>query len=266
MATASFSNILTNKRVGLRTLEAAHKGLLQIIDQELAFVYDTDREAFISTSKPDKWKPKPVPEFDEKRLSPKEGVTFRPEGRLSIQEKVAFMQTAQSEVIEFGVRLRTYSDYFTSRKESEFNWPVRELLKKKVDFKLYLVEPDSHYTRLYFDDRGQVQPREAHSPEVIKNVLGNLRELCASLKAEGYPGQFDVFTYKHIPYNHFLIVDGVKPYGKMIVSHYLYGIRRANCPVLIIHKQYSYDLFRRYWDSFKMLTRGAKKVDFGTSQ
>lgn len=262
LAPASFSNILKNKRAGMKTLQLASEGTLTIIEWELPYAFDEKKEAFVEVQKPTDWAPKTVPEYDENEQSPKKGIIFRLEGRLRIQDKVEFMQDAQHEVVEFGVRLRTYADYFISRSEHEFDRPMRALLKRKVNFKLYLLDPTCNETLLYFKDRGRVQPEEKASPEVIQGVLDKLKRLSKSLNNEGYPGQMQVHTYKHIPYNHFLIVDGMKPYGKMIVSHYIYGIRRANCPVMIIDKQHNYDLFKRYWDSYKMLTKDSKNLNF----
>ena len=47
-----------------------------------------------------------------------------------------------------------------------------------------------------------------------------------------------------------------------MVSHYMYGVRRADCPVVEFSKQTDYDLYRKYWKSYQALIRDAKAVDF----
>jgi hypothetical protein len=83
------------------------------------------------------------------------------------------------------------------------------------------------------------------------------------LEAEGLAEQLEAYTYRHIPYNHFLIVDGKTRAGKMMVSHYMYGVKRADCPVVEFSKQTNHDLYRKYWKSYQDLILHAKAIDFG---
>ena len=81
--------------------------------------------------------------------------TIHEEGRLSIDQKVAFMQSAQEEIIELGVGLTTFTEYFTSRRRSEFKDHVMKLLEHGVNFKCMLIDPDHRIARVYAQDRNE---------------------------------------------------------------------------------------------------------------
>ena len=49
-------------------------------------------------------------------------------------------------------------------------------------------------------------------------------------------------------------MDGGTLNGSMMVPHYMYGVPRANSPVLEFTKSDNYDLYKRYWNSFQKLT------------
>jgi hypothetical protein len=122
------------------------------------------------------------------------------------------------------------------------------------------LDPDSNEAGIYFEDRRRVQEDEIINVEPIRDAMRKLHAIQRKIAEAGYPGKFEVFTYKHIPYNYFMIVDGATPNGGMMVSHYLYGIPRAKCPVLEFTKSDNHDLYMRYWNSYQMLAQGAKAV------
>ena len=259
ISAASLSNILANKKMGREVLRKAGEGLLEIVRQELGFEFNEARMAFDPERVAEGWTPYIVPE-KEGQDSParEEPAIFHPDGRWPIGQKAAFLSSAQDEIIELGVRLNTFSNYFTSRNEQEFKMPVFRLLERNVNFKAYLLDPECNEASLYFNDRGRVQPEELHSIEKIRSSLSNLSRIKAEIETQQFPGKFEVYLYKHIPYNHFLIVDGERSHGKLAVSPYLYGVTRANCPVIELSKQYNRGLFRRYYQSFQHFTRDAR--------
>ncbi len=258
---ASFSNIINNKKKpGPLLLKSISEGITKIIEKELGFEYFFELKEFKAFPSSHKWEPEIIEEFDESKVNLNKEVDYKQEGRLPIHEKVNFMQSAETEVIELGVRLNTFIEYFRSRNEHEFSKPFMEMLKNGINFKLFLLDPFSNEALLYFKDRAIFQTREEESIAVIKKVIERLEELHQQVVEMRLPGKFEVYSYKHIPYNHFLITDGWKPHGKMMISHYLYGIRRADSPVVVFSQQHNYDLYRKYWDSFKCLTKGAKRL------
>ena len=256
---ASFSNIINEQGAGVKVLRIASEGILAVVKAELGYSYDHESGQFEQMAE---WEKMDIPLVLSVDAMSGQSFRFHDKGRLTIQEKVAFMENAQREVVELGVRLNTFVNYFYSRNEHEFRKPVENLIRSGITIKVFFVDPDSNEARLYFEDRAKVQPDEASSPEIIKIVKKKLQDIHHELNNGNWKGKFEVYSYKHIPYSHFLLTDGKYTHGKMMVSNYLYGLRRADCPVIEIHKQDNYDLYQKYYQSFKAITKNAKKVDF----
>lgn len=256
---ATFGKILKDERVGSPMLNMVSKGMQKLMAEELDFKWSHNH--FVELNTPD-WKPTEVREATPKVLAVvlTPGFTFHTEGRLEIHQKVKFISSAQKEVVEFGVTLNTFTSYFNSRKDSEFKNHVEALMKRGVNFKCYLLDPECNEAGVYFEDRKREQEDEIINVEPIRGSIRKLASIQKSIAEAGYPGKFEVFTYKHIPYNYFMIVDGNTPNGCMMASHYLYGIPRAKCPVLEFTKSDNHDLYKRYWNSFQKLTKGAKAI------
>jgi len=258
----SFSNIITGKRAGKVALRKAGEAMLELVRSEIGYRFDEERLLFDITSRPDGWQPNIIPLEEEKKSGA--SYIFYPEGRLPIQQKVDFLKSARQEVIEFGVRLRTFADYFLSRSEQKFRIHIEELLGKGVNLKLYLLDPDCNEARLYFEDRGRIQEAEQQSVVEIRRVIGRLRQINSDFANAGFSGKFEVFSYKHIPYSHFLIVDGESRHGKLMASPYHYGVRRADCPVVEVSRLSDPRLYGKYWRSFQYLAHNARPISLSS--
>ncbi|HFA50769.1 MAG TPA: hypothetical protein ENJ95_17310 [Bacteroidetes bacterium] len=256
---ASLSNILNGKRAGSDALWNASRGIKQLVLQELG--YEHDGKDFIKNNTPD-WKPVIVPEYQEAGAAPKLNYIFHQKGRLRTEQKTAFFSTAQTELIEFGLSLNSFSNYFFTRNEEEYKAHIESLLKKGVHIKCYLLDPECNEARLYFNDRKIFVEEDCPGTEKIKTVLRRFKKIDREFKAAGHRGRFEIYTYKHIPNNYFLSVDGNSLNGKMMVSHYIYGELRANCPVLEFTKKDNPSLFKKYWNSLDKLMQGANKIKF----
>lgn len=253
VSTSWLSVALHNRRAGYTTLKKVVKALETIILQELGMRYDTGLSAF-ADAKSASWTPKIVPESPLAESQ----ITFYPAGRLSVQEKVAFISTAREEVVEVGVRLNSFSNYFITQNENVYQAHILELLRRGVHIRGYLIDPDSNEASLYFKDRGSVQSAEKGATDEIKKIIERLKNIAAELAPEPWPGKFEIFKYKHLPYGFFLVVDGHSDTGKMLISPYLFGIRRANCPVMAISKKDQPSLFRKYWESVQYMIQDAQ--------
>lgn len=258
VSTASLSNIIKGKKAGLPVLKTASEGIQGIVRSELGMVYAKDLRAFVAANDPG-WQPYIIPE-DAGQPQNDTGLILHLDGRVTIQQKTDFISTAQKEVIEVGVRLKTFAEYFISRKEKDYKDYITLLLKRGVTFKGYLLDPDSNEARLYFDDRGRTQEPEKDAIAEMKKVVEKLRNLVREFEQFKYPGAFEIYLYKHIPYNHFLVVDRHLDGGKMMVSHYIYGIRRAECPVWEFTGSRQPALFKKYADSLEYFIRDAKRL------
>ena len=257
----TLSNIISGKRqAGKEKLRTAGEAMLQIIRAELGLHFDEAGSCFDEPALPSGWAPTVIPTLE---VEPEGTFRFHADGRLSIPDKVAFLKKAQKEIIEFGVRLNAFTDYFLSRSAHEFRNHIEELMSRGVNLKLYLLDPDCNAARRYFEDRSAFFPEEARSGEVIREVIQRLHRIQKELSAGQHPGKMEVFQYKHLPYCHFLIVDGETRHGNMMVSPYLYGIRRADCPVIQLSRAADSSLYRRYWTSFQLLTKGARPILHG---
>ncbi|MFN7116406.1 MAG: hypothetical protein ACK4TA_06365 [Saprospiraceae bacterium] len=252
----SLSNVMNNQHVGQQALLNLSTGIQTIIENELGYYYDDKQKIFIPLPAEQR-PPSPVmPKEKAKELPP----IFHLEGRLPIQEKVKFINKAQKNIIEVGVRLNTFSEYFKSRNKHEFQIHIEQLLQKGINMQVYLLDPASPESKIYFQDRAKAQPDERHALEETERAVERLLKVKAVFEKNQYPGQFEVFAYQHIPYNHFVIIDGDTDTGQMLVSHYIYGIERAQCPVMEFSKATSSSLYDRYWQSLQALIQGTKQL------
>lgn len=257
---STLNNIIHAKRAtGHGKLRVAGKAIQQIVQTELGFSFDYDQMTFNEDTSIQDWTPSviPLPDQSKTRL---DDFVFHEKGRLSIPDKVDFFRPAQKQVIELGLRLRAFTDYFRSRSAHEFRNHIEELLEKGVTLKLFFIDPTSNEAHLYFKDRANAFPEDAHSCEIIKESIRVLKQINAEWEAKRYPGKLELYKYKHIPHCHYLIVDGEGPQAKLIVSPYLYGTRRADSPLIQVSKRANRQLYRLYWNSFLALTQNAKPI------
>jgi len=177
------------------------------------------------------------------------------EGRLLINQKVAFMQNAKQEIIELGVGLTTFTEYFTSIRRSEFKDHVVKLLESGVDLKCMLLDPDSRIAEEYAQDLKE--------PNLIKEIRLSIRELKKQQKEfEGLKltGAFGIYGYRKFPYFHAVCSDPEADVGRMTVSHYLHGVRRAETPVFQFCKAVNKNMFEKYWASIKELLVESRRL------
>lgn len=260
VSTSSFSNIKNDKSVGLPTLSLAAKGIQVLMERELDMAFDADKLDYYVRRTLD-WVADVIPESPE---SPTESTGFKlhADGRVSLQQKTAFFAGATKEVIEVGVRLNSFASYFFSQNEKAYKEPIIDLLRRGVNVKGYLLDPESQEARIYFEDRARVQATEKDSISEIKKVIERLRTQCTEFERMQLKGKFEIYLYRHIPYNLFFVIDGGEKEGaKMMVSPYLYGVRRANCPVMEFTKKDNPPLYRSYWESMQLFIADARKLE-----
>lgn len=261
ISAASLSNILNGKDVGIKTIQRALDGITSIVADELGMVYEPQTTTFQSSKTASDWQPKII----EMAASEKEerGYFYHETGRLPLQQKLDFLAQAQEEIVEVGVRLNTLSLHFEHRSEHEFKGKITALLERGVHIKFYLLDPNCNEALIYFRDRSKasLQAQEAQSPTVIQVALEKLKAVARTYRSQNLAGRFELYLYKHIPYNNFLVLDGDSDEGQMRVSHYMYGIKRSESPVVEIRKQKNASLYRRYWQSYKAFVRDAVKVE-----
>jgi hypothetical protein len=254
----SFSLAVRGKSVGDEVLSVTSAGLDELIWLELGHTWQKRQYRYTPAAD---WQAQNVA-IEKKVSAPKTGFIFHDHGRLPIHQKVDFFSRANKEIVELGITLNSFSSYFFTRNEYEFKIPVMDVLKRGVDLHCYLLDPVCNEAHLYFEDRSRIIPDEKQGIEKINKSLERLRKVAAFFDKEGFPGTFQVFTYRHIPTNYFLLVDPGSAQGEMMISHYIYGQLRAQCPVLEIHRKNNSSLYRRYWQSAQYFIDDAKVVIF----
>lgn len=257
LARSSLNNLVHGRPVSPELARRAREAMVQLVQLELGYGLDAAGQQFdLVAGPPSDWKPERVLEHPSEAVQDA-GLVFRREGRLPVQDKVDLIKDAQQEVSELGIRLRTFANYFFSRSAYEFKDHIEGRLAAGVHFKLYLLNPDCNEGRLYFEDRARVQAEEQYALDDARRALEGLVRVQAELSAADYPGNFELYLYKHIPQAHFFIVDGGLRSGRMAVSPYLYGVKRADCPVILLDKAGDRRLFRLYHTSFQQSVKQA---------
>lgn len=255
ISTPAFSTMLKNKKAGIRLLRSVVDGLQKILMAETGEQFDTDTGIFVNT-KGEQWQP----EIIQPRTTLK-GFRFYPNGRITLDEKVKFIEHAEEEVIEVGIRLNTFSQNLTSQNSSVFKQPLIKLLERGVNIRSYMIDPDSQEAMRYFEDRGRTMESEKKAIDEIKRVIERLSEVTTAFTASNLSGRFEIYKYRHFPTSFFYAVDAHLPTGKMIVAPYLYGVKRADCPVTEVHRSEQPALFMTYWQSMENFIRHAVKLD-----
>ncbi len=169
-------------------------------------------------------------------------------GRRTINEKVQFFQSATSEVIELGIGLKTFSGYFFQRRSEEFKDHVIELLKKGVNFKCIMLNPDSQIASTYSADCGE--------PDYVNDMrrsLDKLKRIKKEFQGMNLSGRFDIYIYNKLPTFHAVCVDPSTPNGKFFISHYMYETERAETPGISFSKFSNPELFEKYYNSIQQL-------------
>ena len=183
------------------------------------------------------------------------GFTLHEGGRRSIDEKVALIQPAKSEVVELGIALRTFSSYFEQRASYEFKDHVLELLRNGVVFKCVAMDPDCEVAAKYAEDRGETELLDR-----IRSSLKFLKPLSNEFKQLGLPGKFEIYVYSHVPYFHAVCVDGDKANGHMFISPYVHATKRAETPGFEFSKSEHLIMFEKYWASVKKLLTDSRQL------
>lgn len=154
------------------------------------------------------------------------------------------------------------ASYFEKFGNDAYQNHIITLLKNGVTVKCYMIDPNSPRARIYFEDRNNANEdsSEIEALKRLPTIKKRLIKIAKRLNDKGHKGQFQVYTYDHIPYNHFLTVDKDSPHAKMLVSHYIYGIARSKSPLLVFSKKEQPDLYNLYLESLEKMIQGATQI------
>lgn len=193
--------------------------------------------------------------LDSKFPNYKIGLKLYEDGRPSISEKVDILLSAKSEVVNLGIAHRSLVGYFEQRPAREYKEYILELLRKGVVFKYIFLDPDGEIAKLYAQDRGEV--------ELINRIRTSL-DAVKSLKSEfdklGLPGRFEIYISSSFPYMSATCIDVNEINGRMLISPYLYGIKRAEVPHFGILKTEHEVMFETYWKSIREILANSRQL------
>lgn len=180
---------------------------------------------------------------------------FYEEGRISLAQKVKLLEGAKKEIIHLGIASSSFASYFEQVPFYNFEKPVIDLLKRGVNFKLLILNPDSDVAEKYAQDRGETKLLEK-----IRNSIEVFEKLRDRFNSDGYPGKFDIFLYSHFPYCYVMMSDPNEKEGCALISHYLYATKRADTPVIEVYKSSNRILFEKYHQTLNKLLNDSRKL------
>ena len=193
--------------------------------------------------------------LDNKFPNYKAGFKIYEDGRPSISDKLDILLNAKFEVVNLGIAHRSFVGYFEQRPAREFKEPILDLLRKGIVFKYIFLDPDCEIAKHYSRDRGEL--------ELINRIRTSLNAAKA-LKSEfdklGLSGKFEIYISDNFPYMSATCVDGNEVNGRMLISSYLYGIKRAEVPHLDIDKTEHEVMFETYWKSIREILANSRQV------
>lgn len=260
---ASISNFCNKKFRSLTLLRKGAQGFQIIMERDLCLVFNENLNQFENK---ENCTPQPI-QINQENVTSGIEIISPPysilDGRVDVTDKVELYQKAKYEILEIGIRLKNFRTYFEEKRESAFLDPLRNILDQGADFKCYTLDSAGNYARKYLEDRATAQPSEIKLLQEIPQITSELRNLFIQINREGYKGKMELYQYDHVPYYHATVIDGNTENGNINIAPYLYGISRANTPVIQLSQKKNKVLFKKYWKSIKTLinSRQIKKID-----
>lgn len=178
-------------------------------------------------------------------------------GRLLVTEKAAFISRAQHEIVELGTGLTTFASYFDQTNPGLFRDPVFATLARGVAMRCFALDPESAAASSFLADRS-----EPDYVDRIRDALVRLGRVREDVAKRDWSGSFELSVYAHIPSFYVLGIDlgddEPSDHGAMMVSNYLFGVERAQTPVMRLSRTSNPTLFDRYWAATRAITAGAR--------
>ncbi len=259
---STLSNIKTGKKsVGSETLQKVADNIKTIIEAELGKVFDPKTRAFEPIGETS-WKSSviPIKEAEIENKNP----DFINLGRFPRNEKVALYQLAQKQIIELGIRLRTFTNYFIDESDANFKKPILDKLDDGVHFHCYVLKDNGRFAQPYFKDRDIVQKGEINAFLEMPLIKKEIVQIFKELNKQSSKGKMHLHTYDCFPYFHGTVIDGASVFGKICITQYLYGISRANSPRFQVDKKHNLEVYTAYWDSINAIISNSNEIDLET--
>ncbi|MEM8906213.1 MAG: hypothetical protein AAGD05_00075 [Bacteroidota bacterium] len=260
---ATLSNAKSGQRkVSPKKMKQMAQGLQALLRREFCLDFVAEKQMFERLA-PTECQPQPIIIASPQPISktPRSGLGYQiHEGRPAVHQKVAFYQNAKTEIIEIGLRLRNFKNYFKDKRDSAFSLPLQQLLENGVHFKCYILNPEGNLAERYLADRALIQITEKETFKSLPKISEALQQQFLRINQAGYPGKMKLYYYDHFPYFHASVVDGAQENGHMLLAPYLYGLTRANTPVIEINRRQNPTLFKKYWRSVTAMIQSPQVI------
>ncbi|MEM9823049.1 MAG: hypothetical protein AAF985_18365, partial [Bacteroidota bacterium] len=168
---------------------------------------------------------------------------------------------AQHQIIEMGIRLRTFTNYFIDESEANFKKPILEKLKAGVNFHCYILTKNGRFAADYFKDRAKVQAGEEEAYKEMTLVRDKLCYILKAINEEDTKGKMHLYQYNCFPYFHATAIDLDRVFGKICITQYLYGISRANSPRFKLNQKKNMNAYGIYKKSIKSIISQSQKIN-----
>jgi len=177
------------------------------------------------------------------------------EGRMPLNEKMAFLSSTKEEIIELGIGLSSFSDNYFRQRPSEFKDKIISLLKKGVIIKCIILNPENDIAKIYVKDNKE--------PEYLKRMEESLTKLLEIKKEfqKGGLNNFKIFMHEKIPRFHASCIDIDKPWGSISITNYLPEILRSKNPVIQFSKYSNPELFNIYSSVIKNMLKNSSEIE-----
>lgn len=247
--------------MGTDILNTLYEGIAKLMERRLGMVYNKDTNEYeIDDTLEifDTPTPKPEPE------NTGNGVIIFSKGRRDVLHKVKLMSEMKSgqTIVELGLRLHSFSNYFTSERDELYLEPVKDLLARGVNLHCYFLKHNGNFALPYFESRDLIKPSlnfkglEIEAYKQMPQIAEKLKNIRNILNAEGGEGKMELFEYDCAPEYHAFVAG-----DSMLIAHYMYGIDRKNSPIFEINRNENEALFNKYLQSIDAIKSISQKIE-----
>lgn len=171
--------------------------------------------------------------------------TVEATGRPTISEKIALIRNAKTEIVEIGIGLTSFAQYFKGQRPDEFADPIRELVRSGVNLTCFALDPDYEPGTAWLAEQDDDDYQQAATR--ARQLLLDEAKRC---RQNNYLGRLTYHTYRRVPEFWCLGVDVDDPLdGRMFFQPYLMGVARSATPVVQVSRTSYPRLYKTYLQS-----------------
>jgi class 3 adenylate cyclase len=184
---------------------------------------------------------------------------FSATGRPSLSEKLSLIRNAKREILEIGIGLTSFAQYFTGQKPEEFQEPIRQLVRSGVTLRCFALDPAYEPGVAWLTEQGN--PDYGSEAAIARKRILNEARL---YRESSYRGRLVYHTYQRVPEFWCLGVDVDDPVdGRMFFASYLMGVPRSSMPVVQVSRISNPVLFEKYMISIQALREASDAPKVG---